>query len=255
MRDAFGSQNVNRFAGIIEIDGIPTRASPEERRQNHSAGRFPRQRRARTIGAARVTSAHASTARGPSRWRRRRCARRCRNAGDRRDIEAGHDRGKPSRASTSSWSTRTAARCFQKAPRNPTSAHGGWLQRLSAPLRALPYRVTISGHTAATKQAGPPGLMGRGNCRPTAPIPFADSGRRRHADRERVHGRGPGRHQPLFPDDPSVAANPSRHDHIDERGVAAAGEFKALSSLVWWFRNSLHSRRGSAEGISEPKPH
>src|SRR6266403_1094369 len=25
--------------------------------------------------------------------------------------------------------------------------------------------------------------------------------------------------------------------------------------LVWWFRNSLHSRRESAEGISEPKPH
>jgi len=25
--------------------------------------------------------------------------------------------------------------------------------------------------------------------------------------------------------------------------------------LVWWFRNSLHSRRKSAEGISEPKPH
>src|SRR5437868_2378201 len=45
------------------------------------------------------------------------------------------------------------------------------------------------------------------------------------------------------------------HSHC----IFVAASFWATGPLsmrpVWWFRNSLHSRRESAEGISEPKPH
>ncbi len=46
---------------------------------------------------------------------------------------------------------------FPEGSKEPYERTRRLVQRLSAPLKALRYRVTISGHTAATKQAGPPG--------------------------------------------------------------------------------------------------
>ena len=81
------------------------------------------------------------------------------------------------------------------------------VQRLTPALKALPYRISISGHTAASKQAAKPGYgswelsADRANAIrkileeegvPTASF-FMVAGR---ADT-----------QPLFPDDPFVAAN------------------------------------------------
>jgi chemotaxis protein MotB len=96
---------------------------------------------------------------------------------------------------------------FPEGSKEPYERTRRLVQRLSAPLKALPYRVSISGHTAATKQAGPPGYgpwelsADRANSvrkileeegMPTASV-FMVAGR---ADT-----------QPLFPDDPFVAAN------------------------------------------------
>ena len=65
MRDAFGTQNVNRFAGIVEIDGIPTRprlknADKTIRPEDSSAGESCARRR-----------------RVESRWRWRAWAAQC----------------------------------------------------------------------------------------------------------------------------------------------------------------------------------
>ena len=96
---------------------------------------------------------------------------------------------------------------FPEGSKEPYERTRRLVQRLSAPLKALPYRITISGHTAATKQAGSPGYgpwelsADRANSirkileeegMPTASV-FMVAGR---ADT-----------QPLFPDDPFVAAN------------------------------------------------
>ena len=100
---------------------------------------------------------------------------------------------------------------FPEGSKEPFERTRRLVQRLSAPLKALPYRVTISGHTAATKQPGSRAMglelsADRANSirkileeegMPTASV-FMVAGR---ADT-----------QPLFPDDPFVAAN--RRDAI-----------------------------------------
>jgi chemotaxis protein MotB len=81
------------------------------------------------------------------------------------------------------------------------------VQRLAVSLKALPYRISISGHTSATKQAGRPGYG-----------PWELSADRANSIRKILEEEGvptanfymvAGRAdtQPLFPDDPFVAAN------------------------------------------------
>mgnify|MGYP003341401802 CR=1 FL=1 len=76
-----------------------------------------------------------------------------------------------------------------------------------APIKSLPYRISISGHTAASKQAGKPGYG-----------PWELSADRANSVRRILEEEGissgnffmvAGRAdtQPLFPDDPFVAPN------------------------------------------------
>ena len=60
MRDAFGTQNNVRYAGMIEADGLPTRPKKSVDQ----------------IGLRRTGPSSRSTAN--SRWHRPRCGRRCR---------------------------------------------------------------------------------------------------------------------------------------------------------------------------------
>ena len=77
MREAFGTQTAIRYSGIIEVDGLPTRPrlknaakiKPEEASATPSPDENEPQQQLRR---------HASTTTAPLRWRRRRCARRCR---------------------------------------------------------------------------------------------------------------------------------------------------------------------------------
>jgi chemotaxis protein MotB len=96
---------------------------------------------------------------------------------------------------------------FPDASKEPYERTRRLVQRLAAPLKALPYRVSISGHTAASKQAGKPGYG-----------PWDLSADRANAIRKILEEEGvptanmymvAGRAdtQPLFPDDPFVAAN------------------------------------------------
>jgi chemotaxis protein MotB len=81
------------------------------------------------------------------------------------------------------------------------------VQRLAAPLKALPYRISIAGHTSAARQPGRPGYG-----------PWDLSADRANSIRKVLEEEGvPASHmfmvagradtQPLFPDDPFVAAN------------------------------------------------
>jgi chemotaxis protein MotB len=96
---------------------------------------------------------------------------------------------------------------FPEASKEPYERTRRLVQRLAAPLKSLPYRISIAGHTSATKQPsrasyGPWDLSAdRGNAIrrileeegvPTGSV-YMVAGR---ADT-----------QPLFPDDPFVAAN------------------------------------------------
>ena len=96
---------------------------------------------------------------------------------------------------------------FPEGSKEPYERTRRLVQRLSASLKALPYRISISGHTAASKQPGKPGYG-----------PWELSADRANAVRKILEEEGvptasffmvAGRAdtQPLFPDDPFVAAN------------------------------------------------
>jgi chemotaxis protein MotB len=96
---------------------------------------------------------------------------------------------------------------FPEASKEPFERTRRLVQRLAVGLKTLPYRISVSGHTAATRLPGRPGYG-----------PWELSADRANSVRKILEEEGvptgnvfmvAGRAdtQPLFPDDPFVAAN------------------------------------------------
>ena len=109
-------------------------------------------------------------------------------------------------ASISRSSIGTVARS-RKARRSRTSVTRRLIQKLAAPLKAAAFGISISGHTSATRLPARPGYR-----------PWELSADRANAVRKLLEADGvPTSHmymvagradtQPLFPDDPYIAAN------------------------------------------------
>ena len=205
MRDAFGMQNVVRYSGIIEVDGLPTRP--------------------RLKNAAKINPEDASPTPGPDK-----------NTGNRRFGQRLNEDGAFALASASLRQAlqelpelaeiskhvmieetkeglniqivdQDGRSMFPDGAKDPYERTRRLVQRLAVQLKALPYRITIAGHTAATKAPGKPGYG-----------PWELSADRANAIRQILEGEGvPLGHffmvagradtQPLFPDNPFVASN------------------------------------------------
>jgi chemotaxis protein MotB len=96
---------------------------------------------------------------------------------------------------------------FPDGSRDPYERTRRLIRRMAAPLKALPNRISISGHTSASRQPPRPGYG-----------PWELSADRANAVRQILEAEGvpawrmfmvAGRAetQPLFPDDPYIAAN------------------------------------------------
>jgi chemotaxis protein MotB len=96
---------------------------------------------------------------------------------------------------------------FPEGSRQPYDRTRRVVQRLAAQFKAMPYRITIAGHTSATRRPGRPGYG-----------PWDLSADRANVVRQILEEEGvPASHffmvagradsQPLFPDDPYVASN------------------------------------------------
>jgi chemotaxis protein MotB len=96
---------------------------------------------------------------------------------------------------------------FPEGSKEPYERTRRLIQRLAAPLKATPFRVSITGHTSAIRLPAQPGYG-----------PWELSADRANAIRKQLEADGvPTSHffmvagkadtQPLFPDDPFVAAN------------------------------------------------
>jgi chemotaxis protein MotB len=96
---------------------------------------------------------------------------------------------------------------FPEGAKQPYERTRRLVQRLAGPLKTLPYRISISGHTAAVKQAGPPGYGAweLSADRANAVRKILEEEGIPAANFYMIAGRADT--QPLFPDDPSVAAN------------------------------------------------
>jgi chemotaxis protein MotB len=205
MRDAFGVQDRVRYSGIIEIPGLPTRPKlknaaqipPEEASANPSedergqqlsyGGKFDNDRNF-ALASASLRQAMQDMP-DISEISRNIMIEETRQG---LNIEIVDQNGRS---------------MFPEGGKEPYERTRQLIQRLAVPLKAMPFRISISGHTSATRLPPRPGY-GQWDL----------SADRANAVRKILEANGvPSGHifmvagradtQPLFPDDPSIAAN------------------------------------------------
>jgi chemotaxis protein MotB len=205
MRDAFGVQDRIRYSGVIEVPGLPTRPklknaapippedasanpTPDDRGRNQVYGSKSESDRNFALATASLRQAlqdmpevaelskHIMIEEGKQGL----------------NIEIVDQNGRS---------------MFPEGSKDPYESTRRLIQRLAGPLKAMPFRISITGHTAASK------LPARG-----AYGPWDLSADRANAVRKLLEAEGvPSAHifmvagkadtQPLFPDDPFIAAN------------------------------------------------
>jgi chemotaxis protein MotB len=205
MRDAFGVQDRVRYSGVIEIPGLPTRPklkntspippeeasatpSPDERGRQHSYGAKFEDDRAFSLASASLRQA-------------------MQNMPDITEMSKHIMIEETKQGLNIEIVDQDGRSMFPEGSKEPYERTRRLIQRLAAPLKATGFRVSITGHTSASRI---PPQRGYG--------PWELSADRANAVRKQLEMEGmPSAHfymvagkadtQPLFPDDPYVAAN------------------------------------------------
>ena len=205
MRDAFGVQNNVRYSGIIEVDGLPTRPklknaahiqpedasatpTPDEQDHNREFGAHFKNDQAFALAAASLRQALQDMPELTEASKHIMVEET--QAGF--NIEIVDQDGRS---------------MFAEGSKEPYERTRTIIQKLAGPLKATPYRISITGHTAASHEAPQPGY-GSWNL----------SADRANSVRQILEEEGmPSTNfyaiagkadtDPLFPDDPFMAAN------------------------------------------------
>ncbi len=205
MREAFGVQIEKRFSGIIEVDGLPTRqqlknvqkvqpdesspiTTPEDKERERFRGARLDQDRAFALAAASLRQAMQEMP-DLTEISKHIMIEETRNG---LNIEIVDQDGRS---------------MFPEGAKEPYDRTRRVVQKLASKLKTMPYRVAIAGHTSASRQPPRPGYG-----------PWELSADRANAIRQILEDEGmpttnvlmvSGRAdtQPLFPDDPFIAAN------------------------------------------------
>jgi chemotaxis protein MotB len=205
MRDAFGVQTRMRYSGIIEVNGLPTRPklknaahiqpeeasatpTPDEHDRNFDYGAHLRADEQFALAAASLRQAMADM---PELTEASKHVM-VEESKEGLNIEIIDQEGRS---------------MFAEGSKEPYERTRRIIERLAAPLKATPYRISITGHTSATRSAAPPGYG-----------PWNLSVDRANSVRQILEGEGlPSSRifqvagkadtDPLFPDDPFIAAN------------------------------------------------
>ena len=205
MRDAFGVQNNVRYSGIIEVDGLPTRPklknaahiqpedasatpTPDEGDHNREFGSHFKDDKGFSLAAASLRQAMQDLPELTEASKHIIVE----ETKEGLNIEIVDQDGRS---------------MFPEGSKDPYERTRVILQKLAIPLKATPYRVSITGHTAASRIASLPGYG-----------PWNLSADRANAVREILQEEGlpeanfyqiagKADTDPLFPDDPFIAAN------------------------------------------------
>ncbi len=205
MRDAFGVQDRIRYSGVIEIPGLPTRPKlknaanipPEEASATPTADEHGRQS---SFGANIEMDRRFALASASLRQALQ-------------DMPELAEMSKHIMIEESKEGLnveivdQNGRSMFPEGSKEPYERTRRLIQRLAAPLKANPFRIAITGHTSATRV---PPQSGYG--------PWELSADRANAVRKQLEADGvPSHHfymvagkadtQPLFSDDPYIAAN------------------------------------------------
>ena len=205
MRDAFGVQTAVRYSGIIEVDGLPTRPrlknaahiepqdasatpTPDQQDRNRNYGAQLQQDQAFALAAASLRQALQDM---PELAQASKHIVFEQTKGG-LNIEIVDQDGRS---------------MFPPGSKEPYPSTREIISKLAGPLKATPYRISITGHTAAARTPPRPGHG-----------PWELSADRANAVRQILEQAGlPSNNiyevagkadtDPLFPDDPYIAAN------------------------------------------------
>ena len=205
MRDAFGVQDRIRYSGVIEVPGLPTRPklqnaarinpedasatpTPDDGGRKQAYGAKLEQDRAFALASASLRQA-------------------LQDMPEMSEISKHIIIEETKHGLNIEIVDQDGRSMFPEGSRDPHERTRKVIQRLAGPLKATPFRISITGHTSATKQRPRPGYG-----------PWELSADRANAVRQILEGEGvPLAHffmvagksdtQPLFPDDPFIAAN------------------------------------------------
>jgi chemotaxis protein MotB len=205
MRDAFGVQNNIRYSGIIEIDGLPTRPklknvariSPDDASATPTPDHSGREQE---FGAKLAQDSAFALAAASLR-------QALQEMPEIAEISKHIMIEETKQGLNIELVDQNGSSMFPDGSKEPYERTRRVVQRLAFKLKAMPNRISIAGHTSATRRPAKPGYgpwdlsADRGNAiRRILEEEGVPSGRF-----AMVAGRADT--QPLFPDDPFVAAN------------------------------------------------
>jgi chemotaxis protein MotB len=205
MRDAFGVQNNVRYSGIIEVDGLPTR--PKLKNAAHiqpedaSATPTPDEHDRKRQYGAKLESDRAFALAAASLRQAMQEMPELTEASKHIMVEETNE------GLNIEIVDQDGRSMFPEGSKDPYERTRVIIQKLAGPLKATPYRISITGHTAASRI---PPRAGYG--------PWNLSADRANAVREILEEEGipsatfyaisgKADTDPLFPDDPYMAAN------------------------------------------------
>jgi len=205
MRDAFGVQTNVRYSGIIEVNGLPTRPklknaahiqpedasatpTPDEHDRNRESGAKLKNDQAFALAAASLRQAL-------------------------RDLPELAEASKHIMVEDTKEGLnidivdQEGRSMFAEGSKEPYERTRGIIEKLAVPLKATPYRIAITGHTSASKtpsraEYGPWNLSAD---RANAVRQILEESGMPSANFYAVAGKADT--DPLFPDDPFIAAN------------------------------------------------
>ena len=205
MRDAYGVQNNVRYSGIIEVDGIPTRPklkntdhvqpedasatpTPDQHDHNHEFGAHFKNDQAFALAAASLRQALQDMPELTEVSKHMMVE----ETKDGLNIDIVDQEGRS---------------MFPEGSKDPYERTRRIVEKIAVPLKALPYRISITGHTSAS-QTPPSADYG----------PWNLSADRANAVRQILEEQGLSSNKifevagkadtdPMFPDDPYIAAN------------------------------------------------
>jgi len=205
MRDAFGVQTQNRFSGVVELDGVPTKArlknaehvAPEDSSNTPAPHEADRGRRT----GARMKSDRAFALAAASLRQAMQDLPELTELSKQIVIEETKE------GLNIEIADQDGRSMFPEGSKEPYERTRRLIQRLAGPIKAMPNRIAVAGHTAAPRL---PPRLDYG--------PWELSADRANAVRKILEEEGlssarfysvAGRadSQPLFPDDPHIAAN------------------------------------------------
>ena len=224
MRDAFGVQNTVRFSGIVENEGLPTR--PKIKNAAHilpedsSNTPTPDERGSAFAKDQAFTEAVASLRQSLQDMPEL--------------VEASkHIMVEETKAGLNiEIVDQDGSSMFPEGSKEPYDRTRLLIQKIALPLKATPYRISITGHTSAPQASPPPNFAPWNLSADRANGVRQNLGGGRLSLRQHRRGGWQSRYRSAYPGRASRGAKPTRHHYADPRGATNATGFEAINRSV-----------------------